>query len=145
MSDESNTPEESQPQGEPFEAEPEGGPSEREREFLQERITRTRSRSEAGLIAGTEPATIPIPLEPELQDEAARKAWSDLAEQRRQALGNFRQRRARKLGSRRPQEGATLLPREAPVPPPAASCQTACTPARWRSARAASVRGTPAG
>ena len=72
MSDESNTPEESQPQGEPFEAEPEGGPSEREREFLQERITRTRSRSEAGLIAGTEPATIPIPLEPELQDEAAR-------------------------------------------------------------------------
>src|SRR6188474_3673925 len=97
MSDEANRPEESQPQEEPFEPEPDEGPLEREREFLQERITRTRSRSESGLIAGTEPAAIPVPLEPELQDEAARKAWSDLAEQRRQALGSFRQRRVEKL------------------------------------------------
>lgn len=127
MSDESNTPEESQPQQpasseparEPFEAEPEGGPLEREREFLRERITQTRSRSQAGLIAETEPAPIPILLEPEPQDEDARKAWSALAEQRRQALADFRQLRTQKLRSRHPQERAELLPREAPVPPPA--------------------------
>jgi hypothetical protein len=131
MSDESNTPDERRPReepqqpgtpepaGEPFEAEPEGGPLEREREFLRERIAQTRSRSQAGLIAEIEPAPIPIPLEPESQDEAARKAWSALAEQRRQALNDFRQLRAQKLPSRRPEEGAELLPREAPIPPPA--------------------------
>ena len=121
MSDESTTPDDKQPEeksrqpgalepaGEPFEAEPEGGPLERDREFLRERITQTRSRSQEGLIAETEPA--PIPLEPEPQDEAARKAWSDLAEQRRQALNDFRQLRLQKLRARRPEEGAELLPR----------------------------------
>src|SRR5215216_3561647 len=100
MTDESNTPEERQPEEEPqqpveepFEAEPEGGPSERERQFLSERISQTRSRSQTGLIAEAEPTPIPIPLGAnEPQDEAARQAWSDLAEQRRQALNDFRQR-----------------------------------------------------
>jgi hypothetical protein len=131
MSDESNTPDEKPPQegpqqpgspepaGEPFEAEPEGGPFERAREFLRERITQTRSRSQTGLIAENEPAPIPILLGPEPQDEAARNAWAALAEQRRTALRDFRQIRAQKLRSRRPQEAADLLPREAPVPPPA--------------------------
>ena len=131
MSDESHTPDEKQPEEGPqgsgtptpstksFEPEPDGGPLEREREFLRERITQTRSRSQAELIAETEPAPTPIPLEPELQDEATRKVWSDLAEQRRQALNDFRQLRAQKLRSRRPQERAELLPREALVPPPA--------------------------
>jgi hypothetical protein len=126
MSDESNNPQEEpqQPgtQGcatEPFEAEPEGGPSEREREFLQERIAQTRSRSQAGLIAETEPVSIPVPFGPGQQEEATRKAWSELAEQRRQALNDFRQRRARKVQARRAREQAGLLPREATVPPPA--------------------------
>ena len=131
MADESNTPDEKQPEEErqqsgtpeppqePFEAEPEGGPLEREREFLRERITQTRSRSQAGIAPEIEPAPIPIPLQPESQDEAARKAWSELAEHRRQALADFRQRRVQKLQSRRPEEGTTLLPREAPAPPPA--------------------------
>ena len=96
--------------------EPEGGPLEREREFLRERITQTRSRSQAGLTPEIEPVTIPIPLEPEPQEEAARKAWSELAEQRRQALKDFRQLRAQKLRSPRPEEGAALLPREALSP-----------------------------
>jgi len=112
MSDESNKPEERQPE-ESFEAEPEGGPLEREREFLRERITQTRSRSQAGIAAEMEPTSVPIPLESEPQDEATRNAWSELAEHRRQALKDFRQLRVQKLQSRRPEEGAGLLPRDA--------------------------------
>lgn len=119
MSDESNMPDERQPEEEPFEVEPEGGPLERDREFLRERITQTRSRSQAGLTPEIEPA--PIPLDPEPQDEAARQAWSELAAQRRQALGDFRQFRLQKLRARRPEEGVGILPREVPVPPPASN------------------------
>lgn len=130
MSNESDKPDDGRPEEEPqpgAEAEnqpaeeslePEGGPFEREREFLRERITGTRSRSRAGMALDMEPVAIPIPLEPEQQDESARKAWSELAEHRRQALADFRQLRAQKLRSRRPGEAAGLVARDAPVPPP---------------------------
>ena len=107
-----------EPAEEPSESESE--PLEREQEFLRERIIRMRPKGEDTTDTESGPTFLPekpepeTPFEPPLVDVP-----SELAETRRQALEQFRQLRLQKLQSRRAEERPGILPREAPVPPPA--------------------------
>ena len=103
---------------EPSESESE--PLERDREFLRERMIRMRPKGEG--TSDTEPAPTFLSAKPEAETPFGPppvEAPPELAETRRQALEEFRQLRLQKLQSRRAEEGSGILPREAPVPPPA--------------------------
>jgi hypothetical protein len=116
MSHESNQPDDRQPE-EPSESEE--GPLAREREFLGERLIRVRSRSE-----GAEPGPTLRPTGVQAETPFGAPLIDvppEVARNRRQALEQFRQLRLRRLQPRPPGEAPGLMPREAPVPPPAAN------------------------
>jgi hypothetical protein len=109
-----------EPAEEPSESESESEPLEREREFLRERMIRMRPKGEGA--ADTEAGPTFLSAKPEAETPSGPplvEAPPELAETRRQALEQFRQLRVQKFQSRRAEEGPGILPRQAPVPPPA--------------------------